>query len=129
LVLGIATAFSVPAMQALVPLLVPVHELPGAIALNSVTFNLARAIGPVMGALVIDHLGIAWAFGLNSFSYLALVAALLSVKPRQQAPRPAVRPKLTESIRLVVADSYLLGLLLAVVALSLTADPVNTLTP
>src|SRR5206468_985113 len=78
---------------------------------------------------VIDRFGIATAFGLNSFSYLVLVAALLYVRPRQQAPRPAVRPKLTESIRLVVADRQLLGLLLAVVALSLTADPVNTLTP
>src|SRR3954452_7218782 len=70
LLLGACVAFYVPAMQALVPLLVPAHELAGAIALNSVTFNLARAIGPVVGALVIAHSGIAVAFGLNSVSYL-----------------------------------------------------------
>lgn len=129
LVLGVATAFSIPAMQALVPLLVPTHELAGAIALNSVTFNLARAIGPVLGAVVIDRLGIAWAFGINSLSYLALVGALFVVHPRPQAPRPSVRPKLSESLRLVRADAYLMALLFAVLALSLTADPVNTLTP
>ena len=77
LVLGATTAYSTPAMQALVPLLVPAHELMGAMALNSVTFNLARAIGPVAGTVIIAHLGIPAAFGLNAFSYFALVVALL----------------------------------------------------
>jgi MFS family permease len=129
LVLGIATAFAVPAMQALVPLLVPDHELAGAVALNSVTFNLARAVGPVLGAVVIGHLGIATAIGLNSLSYLALVAALVAVHPRAQAPRPKARPKLRESLALVRADARLTALLLAVLALSLTSDPVSTLSP
>jgi predicted MFS family arabinose efflux permease len=129
LVLGTATAFSVPAMQALVPLLVPQHELAGAVALNSVTFNLARAIGPVVGAVVINRFGIPVAFGLNSLSYLALVVGLLMVRPRPQAARPARRPRLAESIRLVRQDATLTALLLTVMALSLTADPVTTLTP
>jgi MFS family permease len=68
LLLGITTAFSVPAMQALVPLLVPTHELAGAVALNSVTFNLARAIGPVVGAVVVEGRGIPAAGGLNAQS-------------------------------------------------------------
>jgi MFS family permease len=129
LLLGTATAFSVPAMQALVPLLVPAHELAGAIALNSVTFNLARAIGPVLGALVVARLGIPAAFALNSLSYLALVAALVIVHPRPQGARPHQRPKLTDSIKLVRGDAQLMALLFTVVALSLTSDPVNTLTP
>ncbi len=82
LVLGITTAFSVPAMQALVPLLVPTHELAGAVALNSVTFNLARAVGPVLGAIVVERFGIPAAFALNALSYLALVVALLVIEPR-----------------------------------------------
>jgi len=101
LLLGTATAFSVPAMQALVPLLVPAHELAGAVALNSVTFNLARAIGPVAGAVVVARLGIPAAFGLNSLSYLFLVAALFVVHPRAQAERQRERPKLRDSVRLV----------------------------
>jgi predicted MFS family arabinose efflux permease len=129
LVLGITTAFSVPAMQALVPLLVPTHELAGAVALNSVTFNLARAIGPVVGAVVIERLGIPAAFGLNALSYLALVLALLVIHPRPQAARPKQRPKIRDSVQLLKDDRHLVYLLIAVVALSLTADPVNTLTP
>lgn len=131
LLLGITTAFSVPAMQALVPLLVPEHELAGAVALNSVTFNLARAIGPLVGAVVVDRLGIAAAFGLNALSYVALIAALLVVRPREQvrAARSAGRVRLRDSFGTVLSDPRIRLLLLAVVALSLTADPVNTLTP
>lgn len=131
LLLGITTAFSVPAMQALVPLLVPDHELAGAVALNSVTFNLARAIGPVAGAIVVDRFGIPVAFGLNALSYVALIAALLVVRPREQV-RSAVskgRVRLRDSFGTVLSDRRIRLLLLAVVALSLTADPVNTLTP
>ena len=129
LLLGGCIAFYVPAMQALVPLLVPTHELAGAVALNSVTFNLARAIGPVVGAVVIAHFGITAAFGLNSASYLLLIVGLLMVQPRPQAPRPQVRPKLSESIRLVLGDAQLSALLIAVMALSITTDPLSTLTP
>ncbi|MEA3076070.1 MAG: hypothetical protein QOF60_978 [Actinomycetota bacterium] len=129
LVLGVTTAFSVPAMQALVPLLVPAHELAGAVALNSVTFNLARAIGPLAGAFVVSRYGIPAAFGLNALSYVALIVALLVVKPRPQAARPRQRPRIRDSFALLRRDRRVAALLLAVVALSLTADPVNTLTP
>jgi MFS family permease len=129
LVLGISTAFALPAMLAMVPLLVPDDELAPAVALNSVTFNLARAVGPLLGALIVERLGLATAFGLNALSYLALVAALLVVRPRPQAPAPQERPLLRESMRLVWAERRLALLLGAVVALSVTADPVSTLTP
>jgi MFS family permease len=129
LVLGVTTAFSVPAMQALVPLLVGAEGLAGAVALNSVTFNLARAVGPVMGAVVIARFGIPTAFAINALSYLALVAALLVIHPRPQAPPDRRRPRIRDSLTLVARDRRLGFLLLAVVALSLTSDPVNTLTP
>lgn len=129
LALGATTAFATPAMQALVPQLVPTEDLGGAVALNSITFNLARAVGPVAATVVIDRAGLAAAFAVNSLSYLALIAGLVAVHPRPQAPRPAQRPRLRESLRLV-RDDRRLGLLLAVVAaVSLTSDPVNTLTP
>jgi MFS family permease len=128
LLLGLTTAFAIPAMQALVPLLVPREELGAAVALNSLTFNLARAIGPVAGALVVATLGITAAFALNSLSYVALLVGLALVKPTGQA-RPAQRPKLSESLRLVREDVMLAALLLTVAAISLSADPVSTLTP
>jgi MFS family permease len=129
LVLGLTTAFAIPAMQALVPLLVPRAELGPAVALNSLTFNLARAIGPVVGALVVATMGITSAFALNSVSYLALIVGLAAVHPEGQAPTPDTRPKLRESFDLVRKDTMLAGLLLTVAAISLCADPVSTLTP
>ena len=129
LVLGLTTAFAIPALQALVPLLVDTRDLGAAIAFNSVTFTLARAIGPVLGALVVARWGIATAFALNSLSYLALIGALAVVRPHPQAPRPASRPRLRDSIAIVRADARLAWLLGVIAAISITQDPVNTLTP
>ncbi len=58
LLVGVSAAFAVPAMQALLPQLVPASDLGRAVTLNSVTYNLARAAGPVLGALVISTLGV-----------------------------------------------------------------------
>lgn len=129
LILGLTTAFAIPAMQALVPLLVPRDDLGPAVALNSLTFNLARAVGPVAGAFVVATLGITIAFALNSVSYVALILGLVFVHPAGQAPQPAERPKLRESLNLVRQDAMLVILLLTVAAMSLCADPVSTLTP
>ena len=130
LLLGLTTAFAIPTLQALVPQLVSKADLPPAVALSSATFNLARAIGPALGALVVSRLGVPAAFGLNSLSYLALIAGLLVVKIEAR-PRPSGgRPKLSESLRLVRTSNAGLGVpLLVVMAVSLSADPVNTLTP
>ena len=59
--------------------------MPQAVALNSMTFNLARAIGPASAAGVIATLGIPWAFAINSASYLLLFAGLLLVRPRARS--------------------------------------------
>jgi len=85
-VLGVVTAVSNPAQMALVGSLVPRDSLTQAVALNSMTFNLARAIGPAAAALVIAAFGIAPAFAINAISYLVLVAALLVITP---TPYPA----------------------------------------
>src|SRR3954466_8471324 len=67
--LGVVSAFSAPAQQALITQLVDEPEVPTAVALTSLTFNLARAIGPASAALAVQYLGIPAAFGLNAVSY------------------------------------------------------------
>ncbi len=129
LLLGATTAFSSPAAQALVPSLVPRVYLPPAIALNSVTFNLARAVGPSLGAVVIAQLGIATAFALNSLSYLALVAALLVVRPLERQGRPVARPRLRDSLAALRHDHQLAARLALVAVIGLSTDPVATLSP
>jgi MFS family permease len=129
LLLGFTTAFSTPALQAILPLLVERDDLGAAIAMNSVTFNLSRAIGPVAGAFIVARFGIPWAFGLNALSYAALIAGCLLVHPREQGDRPKQRPKLGDSLRLVRDNRELALLLATVAAVSITMDPVNTLGP
>lgn len=75
--MGVCSAFTAPAWQAIVPQLVPRSQLPSAVALNSVGVNVSRAIGPALGGLIIVSLGIAWPFLLNSVSFLAIIGAVL----------------------------------------------------
>jgi MFS family permease len=126
-VIGLAQAFSVPAMQALVPGLVPEADLAQAVALNSVTFNLARAVGPALGAVTLVALGPGVAFSVNAASYLALIAALSVIRSRPVA-RPA-RASVWGGFRHLRADPVMGALLVGVAALGFGADPVITLAP
>ena len=129
LLMGVATAFSVPALQSLVPALVPVSHLSRALSLNAVSFNLARAVGPVLGAAVVVGLGFAWAFFLNAVSFLAFVMALLVIQP-QGSVGIAVEPRrLRDTALMLREEGRLLGFLVVVALASLTADPINTIGP
>jgi MFS family permease len=127
--LGIGSAFAAPASQALISDLVPRSELQSAVALNSMTYNLARAVGPALAALSVRHLGIPASFAINSGSYLLLVAGVLVVRtePRRRASRAETR--LRESLRLVREQPRLLAFLLIVTAVGFASDPVNTEAP
>jgi predicted MFS family arabinose efflux permease len=84
---GIGTAMHAPAWQASVRLQVPREDLPQAIALNSIAFNIARSVGPALGGLLLSIASAALAFTVNAFSYLAMIAALLRWKPDATPPR------------------------------------------
>lgn len=81
-VVGTAQSFGGPAYAALVPTLVDSEDLPNAIALNSIQFNLARVIGPVLGGLALKNLGAAWCFGLNGVSFIAVIITLGMIRLR-----------------------------------------------
>jgi hypothetical protein len=128
--LGVVSAFSAPAQQAMIPSLVEEDEVPTAVALNSMTFNLARAVGPATAALAVEYLGIPAAFGLNALSYLIFVGALLLIGPRPQelAERPA-GGHVRASIDLLRRRPQLVVFLVIVAAVGFASDPVNTLAP
>ncbi len=128
LVIGLVQAFTFPALQAILPDLVPADRLGAAVALMALTFNLARGVGPVTAALVIATAGIGPAFVVSALAYLALVASLLVVHPRSVPERP-LRPRFRDSIALVRGRPRLLGLMLVSSAISIAVDPVNTLSP
>lgn len=125
--IGVTTAFAAPLQQALIMTLVEREDVPQAVALNSMTFNLARVVGPVLATAVIVTLGIPWAFALNSLSFLLLVGALVIVRPREHDR--AHRSSLRESFGLLRADPRLAAFLLIVMAVGFASDPVNTEAP
>ena len=130
LLFSITKAFLLPAQQALVTQLVERKDLQAAVALNSITFNLARAVGPVIGAGVILTLGFTWAFSINALSYLALAGAVMVVRiERREAGRTTEGTSLLETIRVVRKDPLIGPLLIAVAATSMAVDPVSNLTP
>ncbi len=79
---GFAQAFGGPAYQALIPTLVEREDMPNAIALNSIQFNLAVTIGPALAGQALAKLGETWCFGLNAVSFLAPVISLSIISAR-----------------------------------------------
>jgi predicted MFS family arabinose efflux permease len=79
---GFAQAFGGPAYQALIPTLVDREDMPNAIALNSIQFNVAIMVGPALAGQALARLGEKWCFGLNAVSFLAPVVSLLMIRAR-----------------------------------------------
>ena len=78
---GLAQAFGGPAYSALIPTLVDKDDMPNAIALNSIQFNVAVMIGPALGGQLV-RLGEKWCFGVNALSFLAPIVALSIITTR-----------------------------------------------
>jgi predicted MFS family arabinose efflux permease len=79
---GLAQAFGGPAYQALIPTLVKREDMPNAIALNSIQFNMAVTIGPALAGEALAKLGEQWCFGLNALSFLAPIISLSMITAR-----------------------------------------------
>ena len=129
LALGVTSATSIPPQQALLASLVEPADLPTAVALNSMTYNIARAAGPAAAAASVEYLGIPASFLLNSASYLVFVAALLVIRPRAQETGERGSSRLRDSFQVLRADPRLLAFLIVVAAVGFGSDPVNTLAP
>lgn len=76
---GLASAVEIPARQSMIVQLVGRDDLQSAIALNSSGFNLARVVGPAVGGIIISQFGIAWCFGLNALSFVAVLWGLYRI--------------------------------------------------
>jgi MFS family permease len=128
LLLGVAYAIAIPTMHALIPSLVGPRELGPAVGLTAVTFNLARVAGPALAAAALATVGFAWAFGLNALTFVVFIIALLMIRIQ---PRPAGERagSLKDGFRAAWDDRAVRGMLMGIAALSVSLDPVNTLTP
>lgn len=128
-VIGTGYALSLPALQALVPALVRPGDLKQAIALNSVTFNLARAFGPAVAGWVVAAFGAGIAFGVNALSFLPLIIVLAVIRQREVDMSGGSDGSIAESFRVAFGDRKILVPLIGTLAIGFGSDPVNTLTP
>lgn len=125
-------SFSGPAYQAMVvDLLDDRTRLPNAIAMNSLQFNLSRAIGPLIAGVSLSLTGPFWCFFLNALSFLPLIWAL-GITRRRQLRHPggaAMLSHLAEAFRYVRRDRLIMLLLGIVAASSLLGYPYLNLMP
>lgn len=129
LALGLVTALGAPAAEALVVSLVPSHDVSSAIALKSMTYNIARLAGPAAAGVTIAAAGIPPAFAVNAFSYLALALGAFVVQPRSQLRPRLGSQRFRDALHLLRQEPTLAWLLLTVAVVGFAADPVNTLSP
>lgn len=129
---GLANAFEIPARQAMMIDLVGREELYSASALNSSGFNLARIVGPAIGAIVIRQFGIAWCFGLNAISYFAVLVGLsLIVLPTWTPVKRTESPmtEITAGLAYMRRTPAVAAIMLMVVVFSVLGIPYMTLMP
>ena len=129
---GLITAFEVPARQSLVIELVGREDLPGAIALNSSGFNLARVVGPSIGAIIIAKLGISWCFGVNAGSYIAVLIGLFMIRlPEWMPPEHLASPLegIKQGVRYLRDTPTISALMKLVTVYSVLGIPYLTMMP
>jgi MFS family permease len=133
---GTSSAFEIPARQAMIVELVGREDLHDAIALNSSGFNLARVVGPALGAAVIAAAGIAWCFALNAASYLAVLAGIALIRlppvPRADAVRGRQRSPfegMLEGLHYMRANRAIDGIMRMITVFSIFGIPYIVLMP
>jgi MFS family permease len=129
---GCGTALNNPAWQASVGDMVPRTQLPAAVALNSVGFNLTRSVGPAVGGAIVAAAGAAAAFAVNAATYLAPIAVLLRWRPEPVSsplPRERLGPAMGAGLRYVAMSPNILKVLLRAFLFGLTTIAVLALLP
>jgi predicted MFS family arabinose efflux permease len=128
---GLAQAFGGPAYQALIPTLVKRGDMPNAIALNSIQFNLAVTIGPALAGLVLADFGEKWCFGLNALSFLAPVISLSIISARfvPVTTTDSILSSLKQGIQFVRKQDCLTALIVLAFCMTALSMPMRTYLP
>jgi MFS family permease len=110
---GFAQAFGGPAYSALIPTLVEPEDMPNAIALNSIQFNLAVTVGPALAGIALAKLGEKWCFGLNALSFLAPIISLSIISTRfvPESTKQSMLKSLMEGIKFIWHHGSMVGLI------------------
>ena len=128
---GFAQAFGGPAYQALIPTLVDRDDMPNAIALNSIQFNLAVTVGPALAGMTLAHLGEKWCFGLNALSFLAPVISLSIISARYLPEKSgeSMFKSLKQGIHFIWRQGAMVALIILAFAMTFLSMPMRTYIP
>lgn len=135
--LGMASALASPSWFTLIADLVPRESTAEAVALNSIAFNLARAVGPAIGGFVLGSLGPIWAFSINAVSFLGVIYALhtypefraAAEAPRERRPSESIVTGLFAPFAQLRRSQRLAAPFIAIALFSLPASCAVSLLP
>jgi MFS family permease len=130
--IGCGSSFNAPAWQASVQDMVPRPQLPAAVALNSMGFNLARSTGPAIGGAIVAAAGAAAAFAVNAFSYVGVILVLWRWRPTvvpRLLPRERLGSAMAAGLRYVTLSPSIRTVLLRSAVFGTGAGAVLALLP
>lgn len=129
-IVGTAQSFGGPAYSALIPTLVPPEDLPNAVALNSIQFNVARVLGPTFGGVALV-LGASWCFSINGISFVAVIISLLIIHPKfvPTKTRESVLTSMKEGIHFIRQQGAMETLIVLAFSMTLLAFPLIVFLP
>lgn len=131
--LGLSNTIDMPTRQSFNIEIVGKDDLMNAIALNSTTFNLARIIGPSIGAVMMAYLGAGWCFLLNGLSFIAVIYGLTRIQAipyvRQKKKGDGILKEIKDGIQYIARDRLLAQTLLLVTIIGTLAYNFNVLIP
>jgi MFS family permease len=128
--LGISNSFEMPTQSALVPELVGREEIQSGISIDRSVFHGSRVIGPTVGGYLINWLGLASAFFANALSFVALIAAILSLPPRTKGTAKEEEKRssgIKDGFRFVAKDKPSLAMVTLIATQSLCIFPIITI--
>jgi len=129
--MGIGAVMNDPAWQAITPEVVSPQKHASAVALNSAGFNVARAVGPGLGGMVVAAAGSGWSFLLNAASFFGVILFLYRWKsiPQQPLPTRRMRDAILEGFRYVRGAPQVRSVLIRTGAFSFGAASLLALLP
>ena len=128
---GLAQAFGGPAYLSLVPTLVEREDMPNAIALNSIQFNLAVTVGPALGGLALARWGEKWCFGLNALSFVAPIISLSIISARfvPESTKESIFSSLKQGIKFLRRQGSMEALIFLAFCMTALSMPLRTYIP
>ena len=126
--IGLSFTLALPARTVTVRMLVPGEEVKAAMAMDSVSYNLGRAMAPGLSVVVIATIGFAWAFQINAISFILFSIALLLIRKRP-AEQVQGKPPVLKGFNIAWQNRRIMILLLMVASVTVATDPILVLGP